>query len=183
MIDHVMLDLETLGTGNRAVILSIGAVKFRPDTPAHPNLFPVYDSFHIGVDPRSCVAHGLEMDADTVMWWFDSGRDHARQALQDLERVDLVTALEGFAMWFGAESLPTWGNGAVFDNVIMRSAYKATGQETPWKFWDDRCYRTLKALAPDVVLERVGTYHNALDDARSQAKHLQTIVAKLGISV
>jgi exodeoxyribonuclease VIII len=47
----------------------------------------------------------------------------------------------------------------------------------PWRHWNDRCYRTVKSLYPDVKLERVGTHHNAVDDAESQARHL---IAMLG---
>lgn len=174
---QVMIDLETFGTGNDAVILSIGAVKFDPETSG----MPLTDGFYVAIDPRSCVAAGLKMDASTVMWWMDEDRDEARRALMSTERLDLVTALEGFTMWFGHESLPVWGNGATFDNVILRSAFRATGQDCPWHFWHDRCYRTVKNLAPGVELQREGTHHHALADARSQAAHLLEIMTYLGV--
>jgi inhibitor of KinA sporulation pathway (predicted exonuclease) len=44
-----------------------------------------------------------------------------------------------------------------------------------YKFWNERCYRTVKNQYPDVKLTRTGTYHNALDDARTQAEHLVQI--------
>lgn len=175
---HVMIDLETMGTGNDAAITAIGAVKFDP---MHPG--QIDDSFYVGVDLTSAKAHGLTIDASTVMWWLHPDRADARASLLDSETVDLATALEGFAGWFGAESLPLWGNGATFDNVILRSAYKATGLHAPWAFWHDRCYRTLKGLAPDVALVREGTHHNALDDALSQAKHMQHIVQVLSLTL
>jgi len=39
-------------------------------------------------------------------------------------------------------------------------------------FWNDRCYRTMKAQHRDVDFVRLGTFHNALHDAESQAEHL-----------
>lgn len=42
--------------------------------------------------------------------------------------------------------------------------------ELPWKFWNDRCYRTVSAGFPR--RQQTGTHHNALDDAISQTKHL-----------
>ena len=75
--------------------------------------------------------------------------------------------------------MPVWGNGATFDNVILSNAYKAAGMEQPWKFWDDRCYRTVKGLLPDIKIERLGTHHNAVYDAMSQARHLQFLFKKL----
>jgi hypothetical protein len=71
--------------------------------------------------------------------------------------------------------LTIWGNGSTFDNVILRSAFAAAGLEYPVRFWADQCYRTKKNEFPTVPLVREGTHHKALDDAISQAKHLQAI--------
>ena len=49
-----------------------------------------------------------------------------------------------------------------------------------WPYRNNRCYRTLKGLLPAIELERSGTHHNALDDAITQARHLQKIVRTLG---
>lgn len=169
----IMVDLETLGTGGDAVLLSIGAAKFNSDE--------IVDSFHVAIDPATAQGYGLKIDADTVMWWLDPGRAEAREALLKLERVDLVSALLGFAMWIGGDSIPLWGNGATFDNAILRNAYAATGIDYPIKFYHDRCYRTIKNMAPEIAMVREGTHHDALDDAISQAKHLLTISKNLDL--
>lgn len=176
---HTMIDLETLGTKHNAVILSLGAVKFDPW-----KLGVIEDRFYVTVDAASCQAHGLTIDARTVMWWFDKDRDAARASLLESERVDLGTALEGFAMWFG-EPMPVWSSGAAFDNTILCNAYKAIGLQCPWQFWHNRCYRTLKAFAPEL---KVGAAygvlrHHALEDATTQALQLQGIIASLGVMV
>lgn len=172
---HIMVDLETLGTGNDALILSIGAVKFTPTE--------IVDSFHVGIDPVSAQQAGLKIDAATVMWWFDPERAAAREALLGLERVDLGSALLGFRDWCGDDDVTLWGNGATFDNVILRGAFAAMRFEYPAKFWNDLCFRTLKRLAPDVKVEREGTHHDALDDATYQARLWQAIYARLGAPV
>jgi len=174
MNTNVMVDIETLGTDNNAVILSIGAVKFDPW--GHG----IEDSFYVPIDPKSCQALGLKLDASTVMWWMDDERTAARSLMVKEERVGLAEALYGFNDWFGDDK-PVWGNGSTFDNVILTSAYKACGIEQPWKFWNDKCYRTVKGMAPSVKLVREGTYHNAVDDALSQAKHLQKLMFALRI--
>lgn len=173
MAEHVMIDLETLGTSHDAVILSIGAVKFDPETNT------ISDRFHVGVEPESCVQWGLRMDPKTVMWWMGFEREAARNRLVAMQKLDLPTVLEGFQMWYGLQSLPTWGNGATFDNVILRTAYEKLEMPCPWQFWDDRCYRTMKNLRPDIKLQRVGVLHDALEDATSQAIHLQQILSAL----
>jgi len=176
---HVMIDIETLGTSTEAVIISIGACKFDPNN----HRTKIEDSFYVAIDPTSCTNAGLKIDASTVMWWLSSDQDSARAQMMKDERLDLWTALDGFKQWFGNESLPVWGNGATFDNVIVRAAYQKVGEAAPWQFWHDRCYRTVKSMAPDVKLVRMGTHHNALDDAISQAQHLRKIVYQTRIKV
>jgi exodeoxyribonuclease VIII len=76
------------------------------------------------------------------------------------------------------EDVKIWGNGASFDNVILANAYRRNDLNIPWKYYNDRCYRTMKSLAPHIKMEREGTHHNALSDAISQANHLIRIMAK-----
>jgi hypothetical protein len=167
---QVMVDLETLGNGNSAVIIAVGAVKFDPDKPV---ILP--EPFYSLVDPQSCVDAGLKLDVSTVLWWMKQS-DAARAALKpdELNKPGLHAVMSSLMDWYGGD-LPTWGNGATFDNVILRNAFKAVGMEAPWSFWNDRCYRTMKSQYPDVKMARTGTHHNALDDAKSQAVHLCNI--------
>jgi exodeoxyribonuclease VIII len=177
MMQDVMLDLETMGTRSRAAIVAIGAVAFDLETGQLGNIF------YQVVDLESSVKAGLEMDADTVMWWLRQN-DAARLALTNpiVSAEDLSSTLLRFSHWLVTQSVDgeglahdcrVWGAGAGFDNVILRSAYELCGLTLPWKFWNDRCYRTVKNLHPDVVMaSREGTHHNALDDALNQTNHL-----------
>lgn len=174
-LQHVMLDLETWGTKADAVIISIGACIFEP----HGD--QILDRFYVAIDPDSCVDAGLSMDVGTLMWWMAPERNFPRQRWHGQEKVDLYTALEGFAQW--CPDGYVWGNGVAFDNVILSTAYKKMQLQQPWKFWNDRCYRTLKSLAPGLPLHRTGEHHDALDDAVSQARHLQAIVEHTGVAV
>lgn len=169
MKQHVMVDLETLGNNNNSVILSIGAVAFdlREDE-------EFTNTFYAVVDPQSCIDVGLKMDVSTIMWWMQQS-DDARKAL-DKKGDPLLGILSKFSDWY-PKGAKFWGNGATFDNVILSNAYTACKMQKPWRYSDDRCYRTVKALYPDVKVERVGIHHNAVDDAITQAKHL---VAMLG---
>lgn len=172
---NVMVDLETLGKGPNAVIVSIGAAKFDALTGVSE------DTFYVVVDPETSVAAGLEMDASTVVWWM-SQREDARKVFQDPTMIPLEAALTRFSAWY-PEGAALWGNGASFDNTILANAYSKTGITSPWKFWDDRCYRTLKNLSPALYHERMGTHHNALDDAIFQAEHAVKILTALGIYI
>ena len=167
---QVMVDLETLGNNSTAVIIAIGAVEFDPKSGE------LGREFYRVVDGQSCVDAGLKMDVSTVMWWMQ--QDIAARAAFQTKGVPIVAALGDLAEWLPEEAC-MWGNGATFDNVILSNAYRAVSLKQPWPFWGDRCYRTLKNLRPDVKFVREGTYHNALDDAKSQARHAIALINAL----
>lgn len=179
MAIHVMSDIETLGLANDCIILSIGGVKFDQDK--------IVDKFHVGIDPVDAERYGLKIDAKTVMYWLDPKRDEARKRLVELPKVDLFAALDCFAMWclgtpaYDRGSL--WGKGATFDNVRIKSAYDAVGIEYPFTYRQDECYRTLANRCPDIEYKQLGVAHDALDDAESQAVHLQEICRRYGIKL
>jgi hypothetical protein len=180
---HMMLDIETLGKGSFAAILSIGAVKFDPFyCPATiEELMETTERFHVRVEGAG-TRYGMQMDVDTVGWWMHPDRAAARDAIRAMEEVDLVNALFGLTEFYGSDSfVPVWGNGATFDNVVVSNAYGRVGQERPWRYKADRCFRTLKALAPSIKSTDVGTGHTALDDALAQAWWMQGIVKHLGL--
>ena len=164
-MNKIMLDLETMGNSANSAIIAIGAVRFDNDK--------LLDEFYTVVDLQSCLDNGLEMNADTVLWWMQQSEQARNQFKRKGEQVDVV--LDDFSKWMRSRA-EVWGNGAAFDNAILANAYKKLGKEQPWAFWNDRCYRTMKSLYPEVKIQRQGTYHNALDDAKSQAEHLIRIL-------
>lgn len=167
--ENVMIDLETMGVNNNAAIIAIGAVVFDFEG----NIGP---TFYETIDLKSSVENGGVIDPSTVLWWMRQS-DEARK---EFEREGLLeyVVLENFAnylMSFG-KGIKVWGNGTSFDNVILTNAYTRWVMETPWQYYNDRCYRTMRGLYPEIKMEREGTHHNALADAISQAKHLQRIM-------
>jgi len=175
---HVMVDLETMGVRDDAAIISIGAVKF------DPNSDEISDRFYVRVDLESSILFGGKVDGGTVDWWLSDARSDARQALLADQPVDFASSLHGFCEWYGPAPLPLWGNGSDFDNVILRNAIKSVGLHVPWNHYHNRCHRTIKNLAPSIKPDfGVKTAHHALADAEVQAKQLQKIAAHLGIIV
>lgn len=175
MLD-VMIDLETMGNGPDAAIIAIGAVEFDPDAQL------IGERLDLLIDLASAVAAGGAMDAATVLWWMRQD-DLARSDVTDGPHDQIGAALIQFSKWLAQRApqndLRIWGNGSDFDNVILASAYRRLSLPLPWRFWGNRCYRTLKAMRPDIPFEHVGTRHNAIDDAESQARHLMGILSAL----
>ncbi len=75
-----------------------------------------------------------------------------------------------------AMQIAIWGNGAGFDQPILSAVYRAVGVVQPWKFFNERCYRTLKNLYPGFPYTRPKLAHHALEDAKAQAVHAVAIL-------
>lgn len=173
----VMVDLETLGTKPNAIILSIGAcvVNWKE---TEPN--PKFDFYRV-VNVDSCREAGLTECTSTRLWW-EKQDENARKVFTD-PNVPLMHALSDFynhLRSFNLNQVRVWGNGSDFDNVILNSAYNAVGLNAPWRFYNSRCFRTIRKVFGHTVVEppREGTYHNALDDAKHQARILAMIGQK-----
>lgn len=180
----IMLDLETLGTKPGSVILSIGARAFDPDAGR------LGEGFYTIITAASCEAAGLTADLSTIHWWnqqSEEARAVLLAALDPTKSVPLTSALLNFAGFIddqcaavGEEARPMiWGNGSDFDNVLLSVAYERSRLLRPWRYSENRCYRTLKNLRVDVPLDRQGIAHNALDDATSQAAHALSVFLAL----
>jgi len=185
-MSNIMLDLETMGNTKQAAIIAIGAVRFDESG--------LGDSFYRKVSLQSSVDAGMKMDASTVLWWLKQ-EDAARlpmaeehDSVNDKESEPLKIVLYKLATWMHASRSATdepviWGNGSDFDNAILSEAYTLCGNEAPWAFWNNRCYRTMKSLFPYVKKPDPdsveGVKHNALYDAKFQALHLIDILKHL----
>lgn len=176
----IMLDLETLDTRQSAVVTSIGAVGFDPNSTALGARFYL----ELVEDTASQQEHGRTISGATVLWWMQQGAA-AKQLFASpppagVERVSTAVALERFRLFvnaYGGKDARIWGNGADFDNVILGSLYESYGLQKPWSYSKNRCFRTMKNLdtGPRQPKNRDGVHHNALDDAVAQAMHLQEI--------
>lgn len=169
---NIMLDLETMGNGPEAAIIAIGAVEFFPETGL------LGREFYAVVSLESSVANGGIIDASTVLWWMQQSAEARAEFVQ--QGLTINEALLSFSDWMPEKAL-VWGNGADFDNVILRAAYSNAGIAAPWKFYNSRCFRTLKNLFPKVQKPVDGLVaHKALDDAKWQAEQailmLQTLM-------
>ena len=188
----IMVDLETLDVIASASILSIGAVAFNLNEQETVRDY-LYGadctarSFEIVVDLKNQVEWDRRtIGADTFRWWL--GQDAAAKAVLTKKGEALWYALEAFQQWanqvgVNINETRLWGNGAAFDNAILRDAYGKCGIEHPIRFRNDMCYRTLKTMfmpgKVEVEDQNLLTAHNARHDAIFQAVILQKLWAKI----
>lgn len=175
----VMVDIETLDTSQSAVVLSIGAIAFDPHSKELGEKFYVEFSTDVALQQKV----GRTVGAETAVWWMQQSEAakklFSKVAPEGVRRVSTAQGLSEFSSFLsrnGGLEMQLWGNGADFDNVIIGSLYDSFGMLKPWSYGKNRCYRTMKRLfGQNVPCVRQGVHHNGLDDAITQAVHLQEI--------
>ncbi|EOS8845058.1 3'-5' exoribonuclease, partial [Escherichia coli] len=114
---HLMIDLETMGKNPDAPIASIGAVFFDPQTGEQG---PEFSKI---IDMGTC---GGTVDISTIEWWLQRSGEARAAILAD--RIPLDDALLQLREFIDENSgeffVQVWGNGANFDNVILRRSYE-----------------------------------------------------------
>lgn len=171
---HVMIDLETLGTGMNAPLLEIGAVRF--------GITGIGESFSALIDLDSCFDLGARADGGTIAWWMQQSDQARNHVTGGLARKDITRALNEFAQWLGYAPDPkVWSNGANFDIPLIDQWNRIAKVPTMWKFWNARDTRTLFEAAGYRPPKRV-TAHTAVADATVQAEDVIAAWKKLGIA-
>lgn len=167
MYMNITFDLETLGTNMNAPIAQIGAVKFKDSG-------EIVEEFLSTIDLQSLDEYDFKLDYATLDWWF---RQDPR-AIESVYRLDkgntedLRSALIRFRNWVGDPSKYVYWSHANFDAPILENAYQKVGVKPPFLRRRQRDIRTLCHFTGEVNVERYGIYHNALDDAITQAKYI-----------
>ncbi|ENI5063573.1 3'-5' exoribonuclease, partial [Escherichia coli] len=114
---HLMIDLETMGKNPDAPIISIGAIFFDPQT---GDMGP---EFSKTIDLETA---GGVIDRDTIKWWLKQSREAQSAIMTDEIPLDdaLLQLREFIDENSGEFFVHVWGNGANFDNTILRRSYE-----------------------------------------------------------
>jgi len=167
-MNHVMIDLESLGTDPDTIFTCLGACKFDPAT---GEISPDY--FYQRIDWDSAIAAGRTHSLATLKWWLGNTKDAQNELLTEGLPLDVVLA--HFRVWLPKNCI-VWGKGPTFDITILEHAYGYGN--APWKFWNIRDVRTVIDLADGILAVKdvaggfPGTAHNALEDAVFQATYV-----------
>lgn len=147
-MNHVMLDIETLGQGPDSVITSIAAVQFDIETSKIGN------TIRIDVNLESNLELGRKVDPSTLRWWLKQSPDAVKGLSQSFEKgVSLQEALRKLSNFFyflNQKDIFVWGRGPRFDQAILTHAYTSLNRDIPWQFRNEMCVRTMEFLRPEV---------------------------------
>ncbi|CAM3776707.1 3'-5' exonuclease [Litorimonas haliclonae] len=169
-----MIDFETMGPTPDSVVLQMGWCFFNRKDNEKP----------VGFRRMFCQLEqkmlGRTVTPSTADWWETQDQDLFQRVSSGKDEIEDVLS-DFTASWqkHAIESTWLWSNGPAFDEPILVSLYNSIEQQTPWKFWNSRCLRTLKATSPFVAGFRASEAHDALNDALAQAKTVRAIYQKL----
>lgn len=172
--EELIIDIETMGTEPDTVVLSIGALFVSLNPGVQIKESPIfYEKINLNC-PHNKERSKTE---STAIWWSEQDPEVAAEALDGTESLQVI--MQRFYDWIIANCNPKyvkpWGNGSVFDVVILENAFKQVGIEVPWKYWNVRDVRTIVDLAEQVGHKKSlypfhGKPHHALHDALHEAQ-------------
>jgi hypothetical protein len=172
MKNLMMIDIETSGTKPGCRVLTLGAFGFDRDG----NQVEFYRRF----DATKLREEGFTDDLSTVEWWCSKcskeayveafgGTDNPKDGIADFKQ----WSYRNFAMGKN-DGFEAWCCGLDFDFPILGFFFEHYGYHFPWKFYDQRDYRTIKKEFPDIVAAEGNMMsHNALEDAKAQMRGLR----------
>ena len=152
-----MIDIEGLGTGPDATILTIAAQSFDPFGSGH-----YARQYYARITLESQENRTIQQD--TIDWWATQPEAQA-EAFMEEGRVDLDQALDSLYKLAWQHKF-IWANGPTYDMNILEHAYKSYGKPIPWQYYAVRDSRTVFSLWPG--LSKPSTSHHALEDCRRQ---------------
>ena len=186
MITVMGVDIETKDVRSSAEILSIGAVIYEIPAAYTPTAYDFgkykeLDSFYVNIDPTTYPKTGkFTSGKETMDWWFTQPEAFTQLAK---DRVSIEEAMNRFYYFYynndsGDTPAIVVGKPSHFDISILENAFQhSKGQAempgmVPWKHYEVFCLRTFlqQTLFDQYDIEFEGTQHNALDDARWQAR-------------
>lgn len=169
--DDLMIDLETMGMPPAGAIVGLGACFFDLQT------CTIGPTFYRAVNLATAVRDGGTVTPATIMWWMGQSQE-ARDAVR-FNACDIKVALTEFCEFIAEhsddKSVRPWGNASSFDLTLLTGACSRSSVKVPWHYTNERCFRTVRSMYPDVVYnpdDKGKGAHNALEDAVFQAEHL-----------
>ena len=184
----VMLDIETLGTGQNATITQIAAAAWNLET---GELIEFNDSthntFNITVNLDLMKTEDINIDISTIKFWTKNSHNTKlfKEILNNKSSFTEKDAVFQLILWLKklqehCDDLLLWGNGSLFDNTKIINKCEYYDISYPISFWNERDVRTIvdiycrKNNITDKEYKNSfpnENLHQAIDDVLNQIKY------------
>lgn len=160
---HLMIDIETLDTSRKAVVLSYAHIVFCPKTGTefahHMTTLPI----------QYQLDYGRTISESTLRFWLDQKPEILKEQMlhaEDWNIVKLRSVLD-----YEIDSCDcVWANSPTFDLIILEDLFACYGEKLPAYFRKQRDVRTVRGTLPAMweVKKTAWTTHSPIADCRSQ---------------
>lgn len=173
MTTIAMIDIETLDTLPSSQVLSIGGVKFNPFSFDEP-----HSDFYFKLDIDEQAGRNRTTSESTLDWWGKQDDKIILEAFSSGDRTPVASVLRELKKWcVGVDGI--MAQGITFDIIILENMFRQYNMPIPWAFWMVEDSRTLlNRMIEDPRKQFNFDAHNALEDARVQAKSIQLVFEK-----
>lgn len=165
---HVMIDIETLGTGPMCVVPQIAVGVF--DLSKREFCFDAV--FMKRIDIRK-YDHHFNIEPSTLWWW--STQDQMMFQKLFLGKEHPYTVLEGMSNFIKRfvskypKEVTVWAKPPSFDLKILEAMMNHYQLDWPWHWCSHRDVRTIQHFLPDGEFTKSPAAHDALSDIEAQA--------------
>ena len=140
----IVVDIETLGNEPGCTIFQIAAIAFDIKTGK------IIKQFNKIAD-LSVTKDFLKVNGSTLIWWLQTNKELLTELLttKDCSPYSLI---DNFYKWLlllksDYKKVYMWGNGILFDNALIKQAFKDVNINYPIDYNKDRDIRTIVELA------------------------------------
>jgi hypothetical protein len=180
-ISLISLDIETTGLQSNSATVSIGAYHIASIKHNRERVDATSSEFYVICNVADQLENGAFKDPETIKWWKQQPRD-VLSAFEQSISYDIEDSfmnpiiVDRFLAWCNdLPGSPVWVvQGADFDIPIINSFLQMYGSSLPGFHRHKICLRTLLMTNP-VGKVKNDQYHNALADAKAQAKRFVQI--------
>tara|TARA_Y100000590_G_scaffold462674_1_gene627406 strand:- start:4002 stop:4610 length:609 start_codon:yes stop_codon:yes gene_type:complete len=188
MKDGVVLDLETLGSVNNSVILSVGMVAV-DSTKDYTFDELIKDGYYAKLDVKSQVDAGRKIHKDTLQWWSEQGEAAQHILKPSPKDMHWSKLREDMISWLTDQGVDThkvkvYSRGSHFDFGLLHDLFRITEgvsqDDLPWRYWNIHDSKTVvfTLLGRDVWdmgVEPEGfIHHDCLHDAAREYLTIQS---------
>ena len=188
MKDGVVLDLETLGSVNNSVILSVGMVAV-DSTKDYTFDELIKDGYYAKLDVKSQVDAGRKIHKDTLQWGSEQGEAAQHILKPSPKDMHWSKLREDMISWLTDQGVDThkvkvYSRGSHFDFGLLHDLFRITEgvsqDDLPWRYWNIHDSKTVvfTLLGRDVWdlgVEPEGfIHHDCLHDAAREYLTIQS---------
>ena len=188
MKDGGVLDLETLGSVNNSVILSVGMVAV-DSTKDYTFDELIKDGYYAKLDVKSQVDAGRKIHKDTLQWWSEQGEAAQHILKPSPKDMHWSKLREDMISWLTDQGVDThkvkvYSRGSHFDFGLLHDLFRITEgvsqDDLPWRYWNIHDSKTVvfTLLGRDVWdmgVEPEGfIHHDCLHDAAREYLTIQS---------